>query len=116
MLERHGLSSSYWRVLRILETSARSNFGDITDALYVEKPALTKIIKKLADMGYVTVERGSDKREKVVVLTPFGHEKVRVIRSELDPFLANALDGITDEQLQSAIDVLCSMQQNITRG
>lgn len=114
ILYRHKLSSSYWRVLRILEKSARSNFGDITDALYVEKPALTKIVKKLVELGYVIVERGVDKREKVIALTELGRAQITKIRSELNPFLEGALDGLTAEQLENAIDVLHVIRKNIT--
>lgn len=113
ILEKHNLSSSYWRVLRILEKKNTMNFGEITDVLYIEKPAVTKVLKKLADLGIVEIQRGQDKREKLVMLTDFGVKKVAEIRSDLNPFLENALEGLTPEQLANAIEVLQLIQKNI---
>ena len=112
ILEKHGLSSSYWRVMRIIDTGAK-NFGDITDELLIEKPALTKIIKKLCDMGIVDIQRGLDKREKIVMLTVLGKEKLTAMRIELNPFLDHAVQGLSQEQLDNAKEVLKIIQQNI---
>ena len=115
ILEKHELSSSYWRVIRVLETAKTKNFGEITDTLHIEKPAVTKILKKLATLGIVEIQRGQDKREKLVMLTALGIEKIAEIRAELNPFLENALEGLTQEQLMNAIDVLEKIQKNITK-
>lgn len=113
ILEKHGLSSSYWRVMRILDSGEAKIFGDITDKLYIEKPALTKIIKKLCEMEIVEIQRGHDKREKIVQLTEVGKEKMTLIRSELDPFYDFALQGLSQEQIDSAIEVLKIVRKNI---
>ena len=113
ILEKHGLSSSYWRVIRIIAIAGSKNFGDITDELHIEKPALTKIIKKLCDMGIVEIQRGHDKREKIVLLTVLGRKKMDVMRLELNPFLNHALQGISQEQLDTAKEVLQIIQNNI---
>jgi len=115
ILEKYDLSSSYWRVLRILETAESKNFGDITDALNIEKPAVTKIIKKLSTMGIVDIQRGQDKREKIVMLTALGKEKMDAIRSELNPFLEATLEGLSEEQLYNAIEVLEIIKKNIMK-
>lgn len=115
ILEKYDLSSSYWRVLRIIEKTETKVLGEITNELYIEKPALTKIIKKLSEMGIVEIQRGQDKREKNVRLTRLGKEKVAEIRKELKPFLEKTLDGLTQEQLNSTIEVLQHIQKNITR-
>ena len=112
ILEKHGLSSSYWRVMRIIDTGSK-NFGDITDELLIEKPALTKIIKKLCDMGIVDIQRGLDKREKIVMLTVLGKEILADMRIELNPFLDHAVQGLSQEQLDNAKEVLQIIQKNI---
>ena len=116
IFEKHDLSGSYWRVLRILEGSESKKFGEITDALKIEKPALTNIIKKLAAIGFVEIQQGRDKREKIVMLTTLGNEKISAIRQELNPFLENAVKGLTQEQLNNAIEVLQIIQKNITKS
>lgn len=115
ILEKHDLSSSYWRVLRILEKTNTITFGEISDALYIEKPAVTKVIKKLVTLNIVEIHRGQDKREKLVTLTTDGKEKVAVIRAELNPFLELAIDGVSQDQLLNAIEVLELIQKNITK-
>lgn len=113
ILEKHGLSSSYWRVMRIVDIASANNFGEITDELNIEKPALTKIIKKLCDMGIVEIRLGKDKREKIVLLTKIGKEKMDEIRKELNPFFTHALQGVSQEQLANAKEVLQIIQKNI---
>lgn len=113
LLEKHDLSSSYWRVLRIIEKSEVTPFGFISDVLQIEKPALTKIIKKLSDIQLVTIHRGDDKREKLVALTTLGSHKMADLRKELAPFLQHALTGVSQEQIDQTIDVLQIIQNNI---
>ena len=60
------------------------------------------------------MDDGQDKREKIVMLTTSGKEKIAAIRQELNPFLENALKGLTQEQLNNAIEVLQIMKKNIT--
>ena len=48
------------------------------------------------------------------MLTTSGKEKIAAIRQELNPFLENALKGLTQEQLNNAIEVLQIMKKNIT--
>lgn len=115
ILEKHELSSSYWRLLRVLENGESKNFRDITKELIVEKPAVTKFIKKLSDLEMIEIHSGHDKREKMVKLTPHGKDKMAEIRSELNPFLENLLEGLSQEQIDHAIEVLDTVRKNIER-
>ena len=115
ILEKHELSSSYWRLLRVLENGESKNYRDITNALKIEKPAVTKIIKKLSELEIVEIHSGQDKREKMVKLTPYGKRKMAEIRSDLNPFLEYALQGLSHEQLENAIQVLDTIRKNITK-
>ena len=113
VLEKYDLSSSYWRVIRIVERADGKKFGDITAELQIEKPALTKLIKKLVELNYVTVQRGEDRREKVILLTVEGRERIQIIRQELEPLLASGLVDIDEQQLLLVQDVLKSIQHNL---
>jgi len=113
ILEKHQLSSSFWRVMRILDKAAGKTFGEITDELQIEKPALTKIIKKLEAMNIVEISTGSDKREKIVVLTSTGKEILEQIRQELNPFIDHLLQGISDQELAQVKKVLQTIQQHM---
>lgn len=115
VLEQYNLSSSYWRLLRVLENGELKNFSDVTKTLNIEKPAVTKIIKKLTELNYVEIHSGVDKREKMVKLTSYGLEKMLEIRSELNPILENMLDGISYEQLENAMHVLNTIRKNIIK-
>lgn len=115
ILEKHELSSSYWRLLRVLENGESKNFRDITKELIVEKPAVTKFIKKLSDLEMIEIHSGHDKREKMVKLTQHGKDKMAEIRSELNPFLENLLEGLSQEQIDHAIEVLDTVRKNIER-
>ncbi|MEH6949527.1 MarR family winged helix-turn-helix transcriptional regulator [Bacillus sp. JJ634] len=115
ILEKHGLSSSYWRLLRVLENGESKSFRDITDALKIEKPSVTNIIKKLSDLEIVEIHSGQDKRVKMVKLTPYGKDKMAEIRNSLNPFFEYALQGLSHEQLEIAVEVLDTIRKNITK-
>ena len=115
ILEKHAISSSYWRLLRVLENGESKNFGDISKELIVEKPAVTKMIKQLSVQEMVEIHSGHDKREKMVKLSQYGKEKLAVIRSDLNPFLEDLLKGLSQEQIEHAIEVLDTIRKNIER-
>ena len=115
ILEKHKLSSSYWRLLRVLENGESKSFRDITKALKIEKPSVTNIIKKLSDLEFVEIHSGQDKRVKMVKLTPYGMDKMAEIRGDLNPFLENSLKGLSQEQLENAMEVLDTIRKNITK-
>lgn len=116
ILEKYGISLSYWRVMRILDRDGSKNFGEITTILQIEKPALTKIIKKLIEMNIVEIHRGMDKREKIISISPAGEELLIAIRRDLNPILNKALETIPPEQLDMAKDLLIAIQQNFNKA
>jgi len=113
ILENSGISGSYWRVLCILQRSGQANFGEISKRLYIEKPALTKIIKKLTAMGIVEIRLGRDKREKQIGLTSLGEEKIDQIGKELEPFMEQVFQGLTKEQVDVVFEIMELIKENI---
>ena len=116
ILEKYHISLSYWRVMRILDREGAKNFGEITTILQIEKPALTKIIKKLIEMNIVEIRRGMDKREKIISITNKGEQLLINIRQELDPILNKALENIPVEQTDMAKDLLLVIQKNFNKA
>jgi MarR family transcriptional regulator, transcriptional regulator for hemolysin len=112
-LDTYDLSLSYWRVLRVLKHEGPKKFGEMTTILQIEKPALTKIIKKLVERNFVEVQIGLDKRQKHINLTTEGRVLLEDMRKDLDPFLKHAFTNIQEEQLIETLSTLMMIQKNM---
>jgi MarR family transcriptional regulator, transcriptional regulator for hemolysin len=115
-LEKHGLFSSQWGLLRMLEDKGSQTFVDIANLLYIEKPSVTKLVQKLIDLELVEIRPGKDKREKVVHLTTHGERVIEQIHEELKPILEGVLAGVSAEDIEIAKKVLAKIRVNLKNG
>ena len=115
-LEKHGLFSSQWGLLRMLSEQGPKTYGEIATLLYIEKPSVTKLVQKLIELELVSIQSGKDKREKIVHLTAHGVQKIDHIQQNLKPMLQKALHGVSDEQTEIAQQVLEQIRKNLMNG
>jgi MarR family transcriptional regulator, transcriptional regulator for hemolysin len=115
-LEKHGLFSSQWGLLRMLEDKGPQTFVDIANLLYIEKPSVTKLVQKLNDLELVEIKPGKDKREKMVHLTAHGKEVIAQIHQELQPILEGVLAGVSMGDIEIAKRVLAKIRVNLING
>ncbi|MBQ0140539.1 MAG: MarR family transcriptional regulator [Kurthia sp.] len=115
-LEHHGLFSSQWGLLRLLIDRGPLTFGEIANALFIEKPSATKLIQKLMELDFIEIHAGKDKREKVVHLTANGEKLVGEIHNELNPILEKSLAGVSQQDMEIAKQVLAQIRKNIIGG
>src|ERR1700679_1262111 len=82
--EREGLAiqPSQYSLLATLDRYGPQTIGELTQAMELSQPAITRMAAKLADMGLVTIDRlHKDQRHKTVSLTEAGAADVE--RSKL---------------------------------
>ena len=115
-LEKYGLFSSQWGLIRILADKGPQSFGDIASLLYIEKPSVTKLAQKLIELKLVEIQPGKDKREKIIHLTTYGEHVIAQIHIDLKPILEGALAGVSAEDIEIAKQVLTMIRVNFKNG
>lgn len=95
VLKPEGLTTIEWAVIGIIvkkKSSVRAS--ELADALGVRAPLVSRIIQKIAKSGWITVKTGTDKRERLVSITPQGSSQVarieKSVRAQLKPLLHKA--------------------------
>lgn len=69
VLKTHGLFASQWSILYCIYQHKQVTLTEIWTYLNVEAPTVTRTVQRLAELGWVKVTHGEDRREKVVSLT-----------------------------------------------
>ena len=115
-LEEYGLFSSQWALLRILTEKGGLSFGEIANEMYIEKPSVTQLVQKLVERGYLEIQPGKDKREKIVRLTSIGHTQIQHIHEQISPMLEQALAGLSVKEIEVATHVLAEIRANLVNG
>lgn len=91
LLSKHDLTIAQFNLLNHLLRSApqKHTISDLTSALEINQPGVTKIIKKMDQLGIVSVETsGSDSRKKYVSITQKGAETVQTVMMTMGPDIA----------------------------
>ncbi|MFS0861123.1 MarR family winged helix-turn-helix transcriptional regulator [Fredinandcohnia sp. 179-A 10B2 NHS] len=108
-LAPHNLSNSHWNVMRTLKNEESLTFQDIAKANHIEKPSASSLIHKLIASGYVETVEGTDKRSKLVRLTPLGEQVYDEILHIIDKWLETLVEGIPEENkliVENALEVM----------
>jgi DNA-binding MarR family transcriptional regulator len=72
LLEPAGLRVSQATVLVVLYLAGGQTINELAEQLELDRTTLTRNLKPLARQGLLTIAPGSDKRTRVVTLTPEG--------------------------------------------
>jgi DNA-binding MarR family transcriptional regulator len=76
-LRDSGMEITQHTVLRLLEALGPMSQGELGERMAAEKTTVSRNVALLAKRGWVTVEAGADKRERVVGLSPAGRGRLR---------------------------------------
>jgi DNA-binding MarR family transcriptional regulator len=111
-----GLSAPQFRILDMVYHGIDKP-ADVAKMLDVSPPAITWILEKLENMGFL--ERGhtkSDRRRTVLGLTSTGKDVVRRVNARRRNLLSKVLDGIEDKevvQLEGALEAFSNSYMNL---
>ncbi|MCB1332893.1 MAG: winged helix-turn-helix transcriptional regulator [Roseivivax sp.] len=89
----HGLTVAQFQVLAHLSRREKpQRITDIARAVDVGQPAVTKMLAKFENAGWVSVvEESSDRRSRLASVTPAGHDHLRRVQPQLFPGLVQQL-------------------------
>lgn len=84
IFESFDLYPAQWLVLKDISYNAPTTLVQISKRRSIEKPTTRKILKVLSEKSLLTVETGTDKREKWLSLSPKGENLYKNISSRVD--------------------------------
>jgi MarR family transcriptional regulator for hemolysin len=107
-LAAHGLSEATAHPLRILARGGkRVRQGVLAEELGIEGPSLVRVIDLLAAEGLVErQEDPTDRRARILQITPRGEAKVEEILKVMRKVRAELYGGIPADELATTFDVL----------
>jgi DNA-binding MarR family transcriptional regulator len=76
-LRRVGLRTTQYSLLRYLKQSGEVRQRDLGAMTSLDETTLTRNLRPLLDAGWVAIDAGEDRREKLVSLTAAGAAKLR---------------------------------------
>ena len=100
-----GLFSAQWAVIfRINQT------GSCTQT---ESPTMTRTLTRMETMGWIIRTEGKDRREKLISLSETAIKMIPVWQEEVDTFEEKTLEGINEDDLHQAFQVLQQIIKNL---
>jgi len=108
-LSAHGLSEATAHPLLILSRGGRANVrqGVLADEMGLEGPSVVRLIDLLAAEGLVERrEDPTDRRAKILHMTPLGDAKADEIKRVMRRLRAELMKDISPEELATTFDVL----------
>lgn len=113
LLAPYQLFHSQWGILKLLWVEGEMTSADIAIRKQVEKPSVTKIVQRLAEMELVSLRPGTDRREKWIGLTHRGRTTVHNVLSELEVLYEDLVEGATSEDIEAGIRIMEIATKNL---
>ncbi|SDN10900.1 DNA-binding transcriptional regulator, MarR family [Dendrosporobacter quercicolus] len=113
-----GMKPSHIRVLDVIHKQHRQNgyvrITDISTAMHITKPSITKLINELVDLGTVKkTTAAADKRIVLVELSPFGRQCVQTYVLNYHAKLAKSFSKLDREKYLSMIETVEFIYQSM---
>ncbi len=114
-MEQFGLTRSQWQTLVYVLRLGGPSQTALADALDVARPSVGALIDQLEKSGYVMRQADSqDRRIWRVMPTSLAVERSKEIAERAEKVANHAFKGLTKEQIEGAISVIETVQQNLT--
>ncbi len=103
-----------WSVLYHLWKSDGMNQQELCNATFRDKPSITRLVDNLEKLKLVKRNASKqDRRMNLIVLTEEGKELEEQCMSVANTTLNEALDGVTNGQIEIAKEVLAMVYENL---
>jgi len=113
-LKPYGLGRSQWQVIARLARSGTLAQRELQQAMQIESATLTCIVDTLAAKGWIErAESSTDRRVKMLLLTPAGRERMSTIPDPYEVVEHRMLEAIADEDRAQTQRVLEAMIRNL---
>ncbi|WP_138418808.1 MarR family winged helix-turn-helix transcriptional regulator [Aquibacillus sediminis] len=108
-LKQYGLYSAQWSILFCLVTNGSMTQTEISNYLNVEKPTVTRTLKRMEASGWVEKAQGKDKRELLVGLTDMAEMKYEEIKEVVSIHDQEILTNLTEGERETLYNILLKL-------
>lgn len=115
---RHfGLTRSQWQAMAFLAPREGIHQGALADLLDVEPITLMRVLDKLEERGLIERrQHPTDRRSRLLYLTPAAHPLLTEMRRLGDATRAEALAGLSDADRESLFRMLSTVKSNLAEA
>lgn len=113
LLSPFELSYSLWQVVYYLKKNGASTLVDISTYFDVEKPSITRRVRRLEELQMVEQIPGADRREKIIQLTKTGEAVYRECRNKITALENSLMEGISGEEQSVIFQSLPKVRETI---
>ncbi|MYM28605.1 MarR family transcriptional regulator [Duganella sp. CY15W] len=104
--------ASAWPLLMISRLGDRVRPSQVADAVGIEPPSLVRIIDQLVAAGLVLrQDDASDRRARILALTPEGTQMAARLEKALIPFRRELFKDMPQADVEAAVRVLIKLDQ-----
>ena len=110
-----GLTSAQWRVLAYLARNEGSNQASVADHMDMEPITLSRHLDRMQAAGMLERQPDpNDRRAHRLYLTETGRELMNGFRAVASEVVGDFTAGISEREVEQAIDILSRMRANLT--
>ena len=113
-LSKYNITLNMWRCMMLIDNNKNCNLKDIAKFLNVDSAIVTRNIKKLELLNYVTkVKRDDDNRFFILCLTDSGLDILKSINDYQDSWYDKILEGFDKKESDELISLMKKLCDNI---
>ena len=113
-LSEYNITLNMWRCMMLIENNKNCNLKDIAKLLNVDSAIITRNIKKLEALDYVTkIKRDDDNRFFALCLTDSGIEILQSINEYQDKWYDKIMKNFSQEESNELIHLFNKLCNNI---
>jgi DNA-binding MarR family transcriptional regulator len=101
-----GLRATQYSLLSALKRGGPARQGDLGSLTYLEETTITRNLRPLITAGWVSVQPGEDRREKVVTITAAGTAKLAEARAAWERAQTRMQALLPKETWQGLLEIL----------
>ncbi|WP_339229232.1 MarR family transcriptional regulator [Oceanobacillus sp. FSL K6-2867] len=108
-----GLYYSQWSIVYYLKQSGSATLVEITNYLDVEKPTISRTVKRLEEQLLIERLPSEDKRERKMQLTKKGLEMYEKAYDVVNKFEHSLLEEIPETEMESAFRTIQQLRDKL---
>ena len=113
VLKSEGLTTVEWAIIGILSHYENGlRLTEVAEALGVRPPLVSRLITKAEVGGWILIEQGEDKRERIIKLSNKGIGHISRIETEIRKNLTPLLKGVSPRDLLGYLKTLSIISEN----
>ena len=110
VLSEYNLYASQWTVLYCIHEHGDMTLTEIWKYLNVEAPTITRTVNRLAALGWLTIDEGIDRRERIVKLSKEAAADFPDIKEAIIRFETRFLERLMEDEQAQLINLLRKME------